>query len=219
MFTSHLNILNGFAILAALITPCITFANTEEEAAYLQVLDGRATKILMTLQEKDTEKLETAKNLIIDQYRSLSSLHDSSDKDIKTIANDASIDKKIAESKIKSIKLQTELAIFKLHRHYIAQLASLLSPEDVEAVKDGMTYGVINNTYGRYLELLPELKEHEKQAILAMLMEAREYAMDGGSSSEKHGWFRKYKGKINNYLSAAGYNISDAERRLQSQSR
>ena len=38
--------------------------------------------------------------------------------------------------------------------------------------------------------------------------------MDAGSSDEKHAWFGKYKGKINNYLAAAGYNMKQAEKNL-----
>ncbi|MNR53744.1 hypothetical protein D3C85_1738080 [compost metagenome] len=32
--------------------------------------------------------------------------------------------------------------------------------------------------------------------------------MDGGSSKEKHAWFGKYKGRINNYLSKEGYDLT-----------
>jgi hypothetical protein len=39
------------------------------------------------------------------------------------------------------------------------------------------------------------------------LVEARELAMDEGSSDAKHAVFGKYKGRINNYLSAAGYDM------------
>jgi hypothetical protein len=38
--------------------------------------------------------------------------------------------------------------------------------------------------------------------------------MDAGTSKEKHAWFGKYKGKINNYLSAEGYNMKLAEKNL-----
>jgi hypothetical protein len=31
--------------------------------------------------------------------------------------------------------------------------------------------------------------------------------MDAGSSDEKHKWFGKYKGRINNYLSSRGYDL------------
>jgi len=77
-----------------------------------------------------------------------------------------------------------------------------------------MTYGVVPNTYKRYLELLPSLTDEQKRTILANLLEAREYAMDAGSSEEKHALFGKYKGKINNFLSAAGYDLKQAEKEL-----
>jgi hypothetical protein len=43
--------------------------------------------------------------------------------------------------------------------------------------------------------------------ILAWLKEAREFAMDAENSNKKHGWFGKYKGRINNYLSKRGYDL------------
>jgi hypothetical protein len=77
-----------------------------------------------------------------------------------------------------------------------------------------MTYGVAPLTYKGYLELLPDLSEEQKSQILAWLIEAREYAMDAGSAEKKHWWFGKYKGRINNYLSSAGYDLKQAERDL-----
>jgi hypothetical protein len=49
---------------------------------------------------------------------------------------------------------------------------------------------------------------------MAMLLEAREHAMDGGSSEEKHAIFGKYKGRINNFLSAQGIDLKAAEKEL-----
>jgi len=69
-------------------------------------------------------------------------------------------------------------------------------------------------TYRRYQQVLPELTDEQKREILANLIEARELAMDGGSSDEKHAIFGKYKGRINNYLSAQGYDLRAAEKRL-----
>jgi len=60
--------------------------------------------------------------------------------------------------------------------------------------------------------LLPDLSDEQKREILANLVEAREQAMDGGSSEEKHGIFGKYKGRINNYLSEQGYDLKAAEK-------
>ena len=38
--------------------------------------------------------------------------------------------------------------------------------------------------------------------------------MDAGTSEEKHAIFGKYKGRINNYLSKAGYDMKQAEKNL-----
>ena len=77
-------------------------------------------------------------------------------------------------------------------------------------MKDGMTYGVLPITVKAYDDMLPNLTAEQKTQILTWLTEAREKAMDAGSSEQKHAWFGKYKGKINNYLSAAGINMNQA---------
>src|SRR5438132_546800 len=53
-----------------------------------------------------------------------------------------------------------------------------------------------------------EIKDTKKKKIYDWLVEAREHAMDAESSDKKHAWFGKYKGRINNYLSAAGYDMN-----------
>jgi hypothetical protein len=111
-------------------------------------------------------------------------------------------------------RVQTSVKLLQLHRYFVSRLAVELSPEQVDKVKDGMSYGVVQVTNNRYLELLPDLTDEQKREILAQLLEAREYAMDGGSSEEKHKIFGQYKGRINNYLSKAGYNLKQAERDL-----
>ncbi len=55
--------------------------------------------------------------------------------------------------------------------------------------------------------MLPNLTEKQKARIMTWLVEAREHAMNGGTSEEKHAWFGKYKGRINNYLSSEGYDL------------
>ena len=62
--------------------------------------------------------------------------------------------------------------------------------------------------YAGYNDMLPNLTEAQKEYIYNALVEAREHAMDGGSSKEKHAWFGKYKGRINNYLSKQGYDLN-----------
>jgi hypothetical protein len=84
----------------------------------------------------------------------------------------------------------------------------------VDGVKDGMTYGVAKGTYDVYMKMCPDLTDDQRRRIKAWLLEARELAMDKGSAKAKHAVFGKYKGKINNYLSAAGYDLKEAEKNL-----
>jgi hypothetical protein len=62
--------------------------------------------------------------------------------------------------------------------------------------------------------MVPDLTPEQKKQIYDWLVEARENAMDAGSSDEKHAWFGKYKGRINNYLAAAGVDLKRAEREM-----
>ena len=75
-----------------------------------------------------------------------------------------------------------------------------------------MTYGVVPITFDGYQQMLPELTDEQRHEIHAQLLEAREYAMDAGSSDAKHAVFGKYKGRINNYLSRAGIDLKQAEK-------
>ena len=70
-----------------------------------------------------------------------------------------------------------------------------------------MTYRVLPITFAAYLDMLPRLTNEQKDTIYYWLQVAREQAMDAGSSEKKHAVFGRYKGKINNYLSAAGYDM------------
>jgi hypothetical protein len=98
----------------------------------------------------------------------------------------------------------------KLKQEFIGKLAGELSPEQIEKVKNGLTYNVLPITFGVYQEMLPDLTDEQEQQILAWLTEARDLAITAGSSDKKHECFRKYKGRINNYLSKQGIDMKRA---------
>ena len=97
---------------------------------------------------------------------------------------------------------------------FLGRLSTELTPEQVERVKDKLTYNVVHVTYDAYFEMLPQLTEPQKGRIMSMLNEAREEAMDGGTSEEKHAVFGRYKGRINNYLAKEGYDVKQASKEL-----
>jgi hypothetical protein len=154
------------------------------------------------------------RDLIASQYRALREIHDKRDARLAEARKSPAADGTIAEAWIKVAQDEANLKLDELHRRFTARLDVELTPEQVEKVKDGLTYGVVRVTYARYLELLPTLNDEQKREILANLIEAREHAMDAGSSEEKHAIFGRYKGRINNYLSAQGFDLKAAEQKV-----
>lgn len=155
-------------------------------AAHLQVLTDRAAKIVEALKLDNPELGARVREEIAQQYLALGKLHDAGKPD--------------------------PAALDAIHRRFVARLISQLTPEQVDQVKDGMTYGVVPITFDGYQQMLPQLSDEQRREIHAQLLEAREYAMDAGSSDAKHAVFGKYKGRINNYLSKAGYDLKQAEK-------
>jgi len=162
--------------------------DSAEAAAHLQVLTDRAAKIVDALKLDNPELAVRVRDEIAQQYLALGKLHDAGK--------------------------PAPAAFDALHRRFIARLGAQLTSEQVDRVKDGMTYGVVPLTFDGYQQMLPQLTGEQRREIHAQLLEAREYAMDADSSEAKHAVFGKYKGRINNYLSKAGYDLKQAEKDL-----
>lgn len=158
-----------------------------QEPQYVETIKGRAQKIVNGLNLGDANKEENVRNIIANRYFLLNDIH-------------AKYDKKTQED-----ALNAEL--YKHHFELQSALALYLNEEQIDAVKDGMTYGRLKRDYNAQLEMIPSLTDEEKAQILIWLREAREYAMDAADSKGKHFWFDKYRGRTNNWLSARGYDL------------
>jgi len=198
-----------FGIIIFFSAGCVSAQPSQsetKEAEYIRTINSRAQKITATLNITDSTVSYRVQTIIVNQYRHLNDLHTSRDEQVKA-AKSSGEDKQVIDAKVKSIQGEAANKITLLHQDYIGQLSSQLSKDQIEKVKDGMTYNVVNITYSGYLDMLPNLTSEQKAQIMTWLIEAREHAMDAESSEKKHGWFGKYKGRINNYLSAAGYDL------------
>lgn len=182
----------------------------EADVAYYNVVKQRAGKIVITLGIADSSKAERVQTIIANQYQNLNKIHTRRDEQIKVAKAKNEQSKEAIAANVKSIEEKATKKLDKLHKKYLKQLGKQLTEDQVVKVKDGMTYGVLPITYSGYMQMLPNLTEEQKKQIMAWLVEAREKAMDAESSEKKHGWFGKYKGRINNYLSAAGINMKQA---------
>jgi hypothetical protein len=185
------------------------------EAAYAKTISERSDKIVATLGITNSASEKKVHDVIARQYRDLRDIHAARDAELKAAKAKFADDKAGADAAAKTIQADAKAKMDKLHGEFLARLSTDLSVEQVDKVKDGLTYGVLQVTYNVYLKMYPELTEEQKTQIKAWLVEARELAMDGGSSDEKHAVFGKYKGRINNYLSKAGYDAKKGEANLK----
>jgi len=193
------------AVLLALLAThagAQTTTQSDADAAYTADITKRANDVIQ-FAGIDAAKAPAVRETLINQYRSLRAVHDARDAKLKSATDDA------AKTQIKS---DADASLKKLHEEFVAALSSQLSPEQLEKVKDKITYNVVNVTYNAYCDELPQLTDPQKAYILAQLKEGRELAMDQGSSKDKHAVFGKYKGRINNYLSKEGYDLKKAEK-------
>lgn len=155
------------------------------DSAYVESIVKRSQKIVDGLQLTDQKKARTVRNIIANRYFLLNRIHE---------ANKDNADKRDAELYKHHFELQSALSLY-------------LTDEQVDAVKDGMTFGRLKRDYQATQDMIPTLSDFEKQQILIWLKEAREYAMDAADSKGKHYWFDKYRGRTNNWLSARGYDL------------
>jgi hypothetical protein len=187
----------------------------EKGVDYLRTINERANKIVTTLGIAEVTKSNRVHEILVQQYRGLNDIQWVRDVEIGNAKAKFADDKAAANGAVQKARDAARPKLDKLHGEFLAKLAGELTSAQVDQVKDGMTYGVVPLTYGVYLKMYPDLTDEQKAQIIAWLTEARELAMDGSTSDEKHAVFGKYKGRINNYLSKAGYDAKKAEQNLR----
>jgi hypothetical protein len=174
--------------------PPVTAA--EKEAMYSTAIENRTADILKLLALEDPARSNRVHDVIVSQYRALK-------------ARDEVLN--AAFGKDHSQRADLYQAISRpLHDQFLARLSAELTPEQVEKVKDKMTYDKVEFTHQGYCAIVPGLTDQDKAKIMELLKAAREEAMDGGSASEKSAIFQKYKDQINDYLNAHGHDVAQA---------
>ncbi len=199
---SNVSVLSLLALFSAL--------NAQSQNAggddYLNVVKERAYKIVAPLEISDSVKFYRVRDRIAQEYADIKKIDE--DKTAATAAVKAkNLETAAAESELKKVTEASEENRTNLNKKFVQSLAKDLNAQQIEKIKDGLTYNVLPITYKAHLDMIPSLKEEEKKYIYDALFEAREHAMAAGSSDAKHGWFGKYKGRINNYLASRGYDL------------
>lgn len=192
--------------ISFLVTHAVELNKDGRDPAYVESIIGRSQKIVDKLEIEDQKDAEAVCHLIANRYFELNDIYEIRDAKVKqakeTMQGDAKNDA------LKAAENEKDAALYRSHFAFPAALSLYLDEKQIEAVKDGMTYSVVDVTYTATLEMIPSLTKEEKIQIYAWLVEAREFAIDAESSNKKHEAFGKYKGRINNYLSGRGYDLT-----------
>ena len=212
----NFKVFNSLMVIIAILIFTNTYGqdSNKQQQDYLKVIKTRSEKIVDVLSINDTYKYNTVVNELISQYSSVNTIHEQNKEAVEKIKQQA-LSKEETDEAIKKQEAKKNQQLEQQHAKFIAQLRNNLSDEQVEKVKDGMTYRVFPITYAGYLDMLPSLTTEQKNQVFTWLKEARELAMDAESSEKKHAVFGKYKGRINNYLSKAGYDMNKESKAWQ----
>jgi hypothetical protein len=200
------------SLIFVVFLSCSTQSNAQKnntvttDTAYQKVIAERTAKIVNTLEITDDAVRTKAQDIIATQYFSLNTIHERSKATVAEIKAKQFLKEEI-DAAVKKEGEEKSEKLNQLHTKFIGQLKSTLKEAQIEKVKDGMTYRILPVTWAAYMDMLQKLTPEQKDKMYAWLLEARELAMDEGSSDAKHAVFGKYKGRINNYLSAAGYDM------------
>lgn len=198
-------------ILAAVAAFVVTAAGAVElnsegrNPEYVASIVKRSQKCTDALGITGTDKGKQVLNIIANRYFALNDIYAERDS-VKNLAKQKQGDEK--KMLMEAAEARKDSKLYRSHFGFDADLSIYLTAEEIVTVKDVMTYNVVKVTSDAYSDMIPRLTAEEKAQILAWLKEARELAIDAENSNKKHETFKKYKGRINNYLSKRGYDIS-----------
>ncbi len=180
---------------------------------YVQTILKRSEKVTDALSLTGTAKGEQVRNIVANRYFELNDIYSERDS-LYAIAKNTK-NKDTREFMMKQADHQKDSRIYLSYPGFLSDLSLFLNKQEIDTVKDVLTYNVVNKTYVAHLEMIPNLSQEEKERIMAWLKEAREFAVNAESSRMKHQWFGKYKGRTNNWLSKRGYNLAEERKGWQ----
>ncbi len=203
----------AWSLLLAVMTwsaSAVELKSEGREKGYVETILARSQKIVDKLAIADAAVAEDVRNIIANRYFELNDIYEVRDARLAAV-KEQGLTGEAKQQAQDFARYECDSKLYRSHFAFPAALSLYLTDEQVTAVMDGMTFGVVKVTYDSHLDMIPSLTEEEKAQIRVWLEEARELAVDAESSKKKHEVFGKYKGRINNYLAKRGYDLK-AER-------
>jgi hypothetical protein len=191
----------------------VTAAETPEAAA----LNKHIKPVLAALQLTDAAAADKVHDILAGQLKTVRAWHAENDARLKPLwnaFNKARSAQNVTNANAALAQIDAIYAAFKpQHDKFLADLAAVLSPAQVETVKDVLTVDKVKVTYNVYTQIFPTLTDAQKAVVLQDLKAAREQAIDCESMVEKSAFFKKYKILIeDDYLTGQGYDPKQARK-------
>src|SRR6185503_9924155 len=115
----------------------------------------RAARIVAALGTTDSVLNKKVQAIVAGQYLQLGRIHDDRNAQIKNIKAKGSALTAEDKAAIQQLEAAADEQLAQLHQSYLTKLSGILTPKQVDAIKDGMTYNVLNVTYTAYEDMLP----------------------------------------------------------------
>ena len=180
-------------------------------------LEKHLKPVMAALKLSDADSAAKVRATVSGYFKALSVWHGENDVQIKPLWNQFNLARSkqnVTNAAAALAKIDGIYAGFKpQHDKFIADLSTVLTPQQVETVKDVLTVNKVEVTYNVYLQIFPTLTDAQKAVVLQDLKDAREQAIDCEAMVEKSAFFKKYKIQIeDDYLTAQGYDPKQARK-------
>lgn len=185
-------------------------ADDKEKAS----LEKHAAPILSALKLEDAAKETKVREVMAVYFPAMNAWHKANDAQLKDLWNQFN-QARSKQDQAKADEIMSQIdgvyATFKpQHDKFVSGLATVLTPGQIETVEDVLTVNKVKVTFNAYGEIFHGLTDEQKAFILKNLKAAREEAVDAGSMTEKSAFFKKYKIKIEAYLTSQGYDVKQS---------
>src|ERR1700761_1241589 len=142
---------SSLLILAVPAVHANSLATTQksgEDTTYTRVITERAGKIVAMLGLPDSAAFLRVRTIVAGQYRALNEVYTQRDDRLKQLKDQQPApEKNSADSIKKTIQQDVDTKVSALHTAYLSKLSTELDPQQIDKVKDGMTYSVVEVTY------------------------------------------------------------------------
>lgn len=194
----------------SVVATVVTAADEQDKT-----VEKHAKPILDALNLNNADKEAKIGSIVRDYFKALDAWHTENDAQIKALwrefnsARGKQGQTNAADASL--AKIDAVYASFKpQHEKFLSALSSDLTPDQVETVKDVLTVNKVKVTFKAYGQIFHGLTDTQNAFILKNLKQAREEAINAKAMTEKSAFFKKYKIKIEAYLTAQGYDVKQS---------